>query len=341
MAWRYLRSKGLGVRGHVHKTRTEKFLESAQVKAMLDSCTASRDEFNANWFRDYAAIYMGYSFGLRIGEARLLERRHFSDLASQEVAHIPTLKQWERVPYVCAKCEKRCRVSSDKINAEYKCPRCGQKNLVKPPRGRPVSQDIPERDPPVIEGQVVDFVLDYLERGMRPDQVYLFEGRPGKHLSEGYLSRIFNTHAARAGLSNKYSWHSFRHGRASKLWSMFKNLILVRDSLRQKTTAMAEVYAHMDTDEINRTRKKLERGGIEHEIPASITPIPAKGTPNGRKAEAPRHTDDRHGEARPAQSGDAGVDRRSGSAAWLYRARPAGAPQKQNKRVHRADGRDA
>src|SRR5208282_5662943 len=94
---------------------------------------------------------------------------------------------------------------------------------------------------------------------MRPDQSWLFESVPNRHISRCLMGRIFNTHAIAAGISPKYSWHSLRHGRASKLFSMFKNLILVRDCLRQKSTKMAELYSHMDPDETREMQKALDK----------------------------------------------------------------------------------
>jgi integrase len=256
----YLRSKGLGVRGHVRKTDREKYLIDSEVKAILDAIEETRNRFNKNWRRDYAAIYLGYMFGLRIGEVILLERRHFDEI-DHDIAKIPTLKQRARVKYHCNKCGKNARVMASRANQKWPCPRCGAKNVVRPPR-EAISTDVPEKEPPVIEEQVVEFVIDYIAH-MRPDQQYLIESRPGKRASPSYLSRIFNTYLVAAGLTPKYSWHALRHGRASKLFNMFKNMIMVRDCLRQKSTQMAEFYSHLDPEEAQETRKILSKSGFQ------------------------------------------------------------------------------
>jgi integrase len=256
-SFKYLKNKGLGKRVEPKSLR-ETFLTDAEVKKILAAVEQSKDKFNSNWYRDYAAIYLGFMFGLRVTEACMLERRHFDEIASKEAAHIPTLKQAPRIPYNCFKCSKRTRVSAERIGQEFPCPRCGAMNLVVHPR-RPISMLVPEKDPPVIEGEVVDFVVEYLEKHMRPDQRWLFESRPGVRISSVLMGRIFNTHAAAAGLSPILSWHSLRHGRAAVLYSTFKNLILVRDCLRQKTTKMAERYAHLDLEELQKTKAVLNR----------------------------------------------------------------------------------
>lgn len=241
----------------MRKTYREKFLTDAEVKALLDAVEATRQKFNKNWRRDYAAIYLGYMLGLRIGEVVLLERRHFDEI-EQDIAKIPTLKQRERVKYSCSKCHKRTRVAANRVGSDWPCPRCNHKNFVRAPKNE-VSSEIPEKEPPVIEEQVVEFVTDYITNHMRPDQKYLIETKPGRHISPSYLSRVFNTYLMAAGLSPKISWHALRHGRASKLFRMFKNIIMVRDCLRQKGTQMAEFYSHLDPEEAAETRKILSR----------------------------------------------------------------------------------
>jgi hypothetical protein len=44
---------------------------------------------------------------------------------------------------------------------------------------------------------------------------------------------------------------------------MFKNLILVRDCLRQRGTQMAELYSHMDVEEIEKTQKALDQKAFD------------------------------------------------------------------------------
>lgn len=272
---RYLQDKGLGVKGHVRKTNREKFLTEQEVKSLLDAVEATRDQFNKNWRRDYAAIYLGFMFGLRIGEVVILERRHFDEI-DHDVAKIPTLKQRERVRYTCTKCHKVARVAISRIGQKFPCPRCGHNNIIKQPK-IPITNlnGIPEKEPPIIEEQVVEFVMDYVGNHMRPDQKYLIETFPGQHISTSYLSRIFNTYLIAAGLSNKISWHALRHGRASKLFRMFKNMIMVRDCLRQKGTQMAELYSHLDPEEALENRRILSK--------SSFTPTMTKRASNPQK----------------------------------------------------------
>jgi len=256
----YIRKKGYK-KGNtkVKKIDPEKFLSAEQVAQILDAVVRS-DEPNKR--RDHAAIYLGYHFGLRVGEACLLERDTFRHI-DRGIAHIRTLKNIERIPYYChnPECNRRRRVAAYRAGSEFPCAHCGTVNKVPVPH-RVIDKNPPEKEPPIIESQVCDYVKDYLDNVMRPNQRWLFESSPSVHMSSRQLSRVFNTYLELAGLPSIYSWHALRHGRGVLIWERFQDPVMVRDMLRQKSISSAEIYMHMSPQRIEEARQKLSHGSI-------------------------------------------------------------------------------
>ena len=265
----------MGCRGHVKKTKAERVLSQDQWKSVLAAVEANKIKFR-HWKRDYTALYLGMMFGLRIGEVILLERRQFDDLEASETAHLPTLKQSERILVICRgtfegePCGKKVRLRADRGGGTFLCPRCSTKGIVPTPKV-PLHTGVVEKDPPVIEESVIAYVADYLENHMRKDQRWLFEGKPGYHISSSYLSRIFNTYCQLAGIPAKYSFHSLRHGRGVVIWSRFGDLRMVAGCLRQQSMKSAEIYADLDKEKLDQYKQKLNRVAFN----------PLKGKANG------------------------------------------------------------
>lgn len=113
-------------------------------------------------------------------------------------------------------------------------------------------------DFPLIEESTATYIIDYLKHHMRPDQKFLFESRPGYHISPSYLSRIFNTYASRAGLGPKYAWQCLRHGRALRIWSILHDLSMVAKALRCNIRSAAR-YATLDSEAEAEYRKTMNR----------------------------------------------------------------------------------
>ncbi len=272
----YLRKKGAPCPGpRPDKPESEKFLTSEQMDAMLAACEKERDSFNLKWKRDYALLYLMYSLGLRVGETVLLERRHFRDVEALEKVYLPTLKRWPRVPYLCEGCKKRCKVRAERIGQTFNCPRRNKPNEVKRPSYHiPAVHEIPEIDVPMIEGPMVGFVLDYMKRYMRDDQQYLFETAEGRHMSTRMAQRIFDTYAQKAGLGIRYSAHAERHVRGQRLYKYSNNnLTLVAQGLRHRGTRTVERYVHLDQEQLDGYKKKMDRTAID--------PLKRKGASNG------------------------------------------------------------
>lgn len=273
MGFQYIRNKGLGVHGHVEKSGNEWTLNQIQVSKILNAAEESKTKFNANWLRDYTFIFLGYFLGLRIGEACLLTRHTFEDMMDLDCFHIPTLKNIERIPHQCTECKKKFRVRQNRIGEDFTCSKCQAKSPVIAP-DRKLSQEIPEKDLPFVEDQTQQMILEYIE-SMRPDQEFLFESKPGRHISRSYAARIFSTFAVAAGLSPKYSFHALRHGRGMFVYSTQKDLLSVAKSLRHKTLAMAQRYADLDPEMKKEAKKKLEKRSTITRIQLD-KPVPVK-----------------------------------------------------------------
>lgn len=265
MPFKYVQTKKLG-RGHCHKSKSERALSELQWRAVLDAAEDSQHEFNQHWKRDYTAIYLSFMLGLRIGEVSILERKHCRELlAGGETIHLPTLKQSERLPFRCKNgdCLRKVRVKAEYAGKPYECSKCGTKSIVPHP-GKSLVMGVVEKDPGFLEEATIAYILDYIKDHMRPDQRWFFEGRrKGYHVSVSNLSRIFNTFAQRAGLSNKYSWHSLRHGRGVTLYSHTHEVEAVREGLRHKHLKTAEIYIGLDAELKGQYKKTLNKAAFD------------------------------------------------------------------------------
>jgi len=233
--------KGLGAR-KVQRANREKFITLEEAQTLLKKVAELR---LPKWRRDHCAIFCGYFFGLRASEAVLLCRETFRDLQYGQV-HIRTTKQGVRVPYTCRECKRRYRVSAARAGQEQACGHCGTKGRITLPQTfRNADTRPPEKSPPVVESAVIAYVQKYLSECMRPDQQWLFEGAPGRHLHRDSLRAILNHYLMAAGLCSKYSWHALRHGRGVLVYDKFDDLVMVRDSLRQKSLSAAEFYVNL------------------------------------------------------------------------------------------------
>lgn len=251
----YLAKKGFSSR-NPEKSSKEKLLTQDQVQLILEAVIR---ENGPDMHRDHAMIYLGFHFALRVGEVVKLTRETFRDIDKDE-AHIKTLKSSDRIQFTCHHCHRRRRLALNRSGQKYTCGGCGKESPV-PESKNKNAQSLPEKSPPAIEVEVIEYVKDYIKNHMKEDQNYLFETNAGP-ISKSYVSRIFGHYVNKAGLSLIYSWHALRHGRGVFLWERFTDLVMVRDMLRQKSLSSAEVYVHMSPKRTEEIRNKLSQGGI-------------------------------------------------------------------------------
>ncbi len=122
-----------------------------------------------------------------------------------------------------------------------------------PTKYKPEGEDFP-----IIEEATSAYIIDYLENHMRDDQRWLFESKPGSHISQSYLSRIFNTYAKITGLDSTYAWQSLRHGRGFRLWALCHNLTMVAQGMRCNLSS-AQKYASLDMEKENDFKKTMNK----------------------------------------------------------------------------------
>lgn len=265
----YVNCKELAHRGHVQKASSERIMTDNDWTAMLDACEQSAP-VNPRWQRDWALIFLGCALGMRRGEMALWERSHFDDLQQHNVIHAPTLKQAERITYTCA--NKDCltlkgkrttfRVKAASAGKEHECSKCWTVGTVPKPKNKLIS-GVVLRDVDVVEPKTVDFIFDYIDHQMRPDQTWLFEGRRGQHMSAGHVNCIFNTYCCMAELNPKLSFHSLRHARGMRVYTQFRDFEAVRSALRQKDIKSAGWYAAHDEEAKAEMREKLNERAMD------------------------------------------------------------------------------
>ena len=233
-----------------------------QWKSVLQAIEDSEMQ-NRQWERDYAIVFLGGALGMRVGEICLYERKHFRDFEKHDIIHAPTLKQSEKIQFTCHHCERVCRVKLDMSGKEFKCSKCNKTGRVPEVKSKTVD-GIPEVDIDMVEPETSGFILDYLKNKMRKDQRFLFEGRTkGYHISSGHVNRIFNTFASAAGLDPQISFHSLRHCRGVRVYSLFKDMVACKLALRHKNIATTQIYANLDQEQLQRYKAKLSETAFD------------------------------------------------------------------------------
>ncbi len=257
----YLNSKNVGrTQDTGAKPKGLLVLDNKSWETMLEECEKSKG-VNPNWKRDYAIIFIGCALGLRRVEVCALEKNNFRNLESLMVIHAPTAKQSEKIQFRCQHCGRRCRVKASSAGKDHHCAKCHEVGKVNTPK-RELETGITERDLDIVEEPTIAFIQEYLSE-MRADQKWLFEGRRGKPVSVGHVNRIFNTYGQLAGVDPRVSFHSLRHNRGTKLWSMFKDLMLVKKLLRHNDIKSAQVYADLDEEQRENVRQQLAKKAFD------------------------------------------------------------------------------
>jgi integrase len=261
----YHQTKGLGETSP-HKGQREKYLLPEQVAQIIRAIDEDENTLDALKARDRAIIYFGFHLGLRVGEVGLLTKHNFRTL-DEGAAMIPTLKKSPRIAVTCKDCSRRFRVAVVRIGSEYPCPRCSKPIQIEGTKVQKKLSSTPEYEIPIPEATVRQFIKDYLE-SLPEGQDHLFISRPDSDdyehspLVEGSVSRIFGSWIIKAGLSNKYSFHSLRHGRGVQLYDATKDLKFVQTCLRHDNTATSEIYVHLSPENVARFSGELEKRAL-------------------------------------------------------------------------------
>jgi len=266
-------NKGFGKIGHTEKVEREKYLTEDEVKILLDTI---RKADRKTMVRDHAAIFLGFYFAMRAGEAAILDAHALRSI-EKGVAYIRTLKRRKRIKHRCENCKRSFTLSRRRAGTMHRCTSCASESRVA--EAKDVEELLPSEVPmSIITSDVIEYARDYM-KSMRANQAWLFESSkyPGKHLSPCQLQCIFNAYLMRSGLNPKYSWHALRHGRGVQLWEVSgHDAKVVQDGLRHSSpvTSMA-IYAHMSPERRSEILKLLDKRALDVEFEA-----PAKKAAN-------------------------------------------------------------
>jgi integrase len=197
--------------------------------------------------RDYTMLYLSFFFALRAGEACILERKHFRFL-DRKIVYVPTLKRNFKITATCPHCDKKMGVRWTRAGKPLGCRRCAEKFIVPKELADGLDRNPPDVELPFVEPSVRKHVQTYLDE-MPKKQRWLFEGVvPGEHICVRHVQRIFASYAAKAGLSDKYGFHSLRHGRGVDVWEAKHDRFLLKQVMRHSSEAVGERYIHLSPE---------------------------------------------------------------------------------------------
>lgn len=226
------------------KSDSEMFLDTDQIEKILNAVKNGPAKPEKKK-RDWMAIFLGFSLGLRVTETVILDRATFRDIHHPNgMPYVKTLKRSERILIVCPGCGVAVRVAASRDGQTWPCKtaRCDTAIPIKKPKSRYIQTGPPEIQSPVFGDLARKHTLEYLD-WMPAKQMWLFVGGDmNKHMSSNHLEGVFAQYVSMAGLSPKYSWHSLRHGLGSFLWERTNDQKMVQSALRQKNFNSSERY---------------------------------------------------------------------------------------------------
>ena len=241
----YVRIKGMDIPGHPSdKSQDEMYLRRMDLARVLQKINT---EDSPTGKRDHAILYLSFFFAMRAGEACILERKHFRHLEKKTI-YIPTLKKNFKITATCPHCEKRMSVRWTRAGKPIGCRRCAEKFTVPAELAEGLDRNPPEVELPFVEPSVRKYAQTYLDE-MPKKQRWLFDGVvSGEHLCVRHIQRIFASYAGKAGLSEKYGFHSLRHGRGVDVWEAKHDRFLLKQVMRHSSELVGERYIHLSPE---------------------------------------------------------------------------------------------
>ena len=109
----------------------------------------------------------------------------------------------------------------------------------------------------VLSDVALSALREYVRR-YRP-QTWLFPGqRPGRHLHERSVQKVFQRARIKAGVDKPVSVHSLRHSFATHLLEGGTDLRYIQELLGHKSSTTTEIYTHVSTRDIGQIRSPLD-----------------------------------------------------------------------------------
>ena len=112
----------------------------------------------------------------------------------------------------------------------------------------------------VLSTRLLEHLREYW-REKRPGrgEDWLFPGRNRRHyLSPGSVRKVFNKATGRAGLGRKVTPHALRHSFATHLIELGVDVTVVQALLGHASLKTTEIYIHVSTEQILRTRSPFD-----------------------------------------------------------------------------------
>ncbi len=117
-----------------------------------------------------------------------------------------------------------------------------------------------------VPAPVAKYIKAYLGK-LRADQRFLFETRPGQHISSRTASRIFDTYAEQAGLPAEYSFHALRHGLGVLTYERTESVQAVKEMLGHKDLRASEFYIRISPKLREKYQSQFQGSMPEFETP--------------------------------------------------------------------------
>ena len=109
----------------------------------------------------------------------------------------------------------------------------------------------------LLSDRLLEFLRDYW-RKTRP-QGWLFPGQTSaQHACPAAVRKVFQTALAAAGITKKVTPHALRHGFATHLLETGVDITVVQVLLGHASLRATEIYTHISTEHIGRTRSPLD-----------------------------------------------------------------------------------
>jgi len=107
---------------------------------------------------------------------------------------------------------------------------------------------------PAIKKHLKEYIKWKQVKGKKGDLLF-FSSERNKMCIEA-MENVFRKYTKKAGLDNRYTFHSMRHSFAVRLYSLTKDLRLVQRMLGHSSPVITQIYADLVKDDINQAFMK-------------------------------------------------------------------------------------
>lgn len=116
------------------------------------------------------------------------------------------------------------------------------------------------------------------EAGRRPNPSdRLFVSRRGARITRGRVWQIVRNAAARAGITERVSPHTFRHSFASHMLARGADLRVLQEMLGHARITTTQVYTHVDRERLKMVYRQAHPRAVRHSIIRTAEAVSAEG----------------------------------------------------------------